>query len=623
MKLMIRTASLALMLVFTMAACGEDTPATDTHVHDSHDDHDGHDDHDTTTPPADTTTPPEDTTTPPEDTTTPPGDTAQPSICEYYCGLAIGNCTGDNAIYDDMGACMAACPAIASNADWDMANPVDEDSVECRITYLHKAKDDPTQCAAGAADGGCVCINVTTPEPSGLAYSFPSKFAPFTGKEAAWYNGQSMRQVLIEDLKATIGSLTGKIDDGSMEPTENGEVVELFTFYFDFDADSDGGEAFMLTTDPAPHQKTWAEIGTKNLKGKFAGNDSKTDHKDWSKEFKGWTDAGVAANGGDVTTPFGLLTAFFETLEENAIGRAAGNKRFGVDGMGNALTDPLPVHVTAGGHDLQQLVQKFLTMAVNFSQGTDDYLDDDIDGKGILVANTRDGCKPYSKLAHHWDEGFGYYGAARDNDAYKACDIAGKCKDDPAYIGKYNDSNGDGSIDLTAEYNFGHSQNAAKRTYGSTTKKVDFKKDVFDHFVAGRKLINDAGDALTDDELKKLQEHRDVIVMGWEKAVAATAVHYINDTLGDMAKFGTMDYSFTTHAKHWSELKGFALGLQFNPRSPLSSEKFVEFHNLIGDAPVLPNADQTVIDQYKADLEKARAIFETAYGFENDDVVNW
>ena len=95
--------------------------------------------------------------------------------------------------------------------------------------------------------------------------------------------------------------------------------------------------------------------------------------------------------------------------------------------------------------------------------------------------------------------------------------------------------------------------------------------------------------------MTQLKAHRDTIVSTWEKCVAATALHYINDTLQDMAKFGTDDYSFASHAKHWGELKGFALGLQFNPKSPLNEtvagedhSYFSKLHKLLGTAPALP-----------------------------------
>jgi hypothetical protein len=115
-------------------------------------------------------------------------------------------------------------------------------------------------------------------------------------------------------------------------------------------------------------------------------------------------------------------------------------------------------------------------------------------------------------------------------------------------------------------------------------------------------------------------------VTTWEKCIAATVVHYINDTLSDMEKFGTAEYSFEDHAKHWSELKGFSLGLQFNPKSPMNEgTRFVDFHALIADAPVLPDdaGGQTAIDAYKTDLTAARDVIQQAYGFSQANVDGW
>ena len=87
-----------------------------------------------------------------------------------------------------------------------------------------------------------------------------------------------------------------------------------------------------------------------------------------------------------------------------------------------------------------------------------------------------------------------------------------------------------------------------------------------------------------------------------------------------MNKFGTPDYSFATHAKHWGEMKGFALGLQFNPHSPVSDSDFDTIHNLFGDAPVLSNASAEEIESYRADLITARSLMGTAYGFDADNL---
>ena len=84
-----------------------------------------------------------------------------------------------------------------------------------------------------------------------------------------------MRQLLITELKGYIGDLDDMIDGGT-EYAE-GEVMSGLMYYFDFDS-ADEGDGFFFTPDNAI-QTTWGDISTKNLKGKIAGNDSATDHK--------------------------------------------------------------------------------------------------------------------------------------------------------------------------------------------------------------------------------------------------------------------------------------------------------------------------------------------------------
>ena len=109
----------------------------------------------------------------------------------------------------------------------------------------------------------------------------------------------------------------------------------------------------------------------------------------------------------------------------------------------------------------------------------------------------------------------------------------------------------------------------------------------------------------------------DTIVETWEQVIAATAIHYINDVKADLRKCGTdgdsnpdNNFSLPDVAKHWSELKGFALGFQFNPRSPWNqgAHDFAALHDLIGDAPTLcegGDADQ-IPTGYISDLDAAR-----------------
>ena len=423
-------------------------------------------------------------------------------------------------------------------------------------------------------------------------YAFESRFSP--GETSVIHTGQTVRQILIKDMKSWIGGMTGRIDSGWF-PT-SGEVTAELEFYVDFDGASSGSVPMLLTTDPAAAQATYGEISTSaNLVGKIAGNDAVGQHEDWSTAFVGWSDPAV-------TTPESLVRLWIQQLDDAAVDRSIGTVP--LDPGGSPVS---AIYLTAEGQDLQQLIEKFLHGAIGFSQAADDYLDDDTDGKGLLAGNAaaEDG-KPYTGLEHAWDEGFAYFGAAHH--------YSKMSDDDIADVG-WSDHDGDGAIDLNREICFGASGNAAKRDLGAVAA-TDFTADAWDGFHAGRTLIVDADGDLTADQMTQLQLHRDQALEAWEKVYAATVVHYINDTLQDMSTFGTASYSFEDHAKHWSEAKGFALAFQFNPRSPLSDSQFAELHGYLGQAPVLPTATPQEISDYRADLVAARTLLGTAYGFD-------
>jgi hypothetical protein len=143
-----------------------------------------------------------------------------------------------------------------------------------------------------------------------------------------------------------------------------------------------------------------------------------------------------------------------------------------------------------------------------------------------------------------------------------------------------------------------------------------------DAFLQGRKLLNDtAGVALTDGQKTELYGYRDTAVLTWEKAIAATVVHYINDVDADLGSIGTDDFSYADTAKHWSEMKGFALGLQFNKATPLSDTDFITVHTMIGDMPVLTG--EVEVSAYRADLLIARDLLQAAYAFDAENAANW
>ncbi|MCA9544094.1 MAG: hypothetical protein KC613_06870, partial [Myxococcales bacterium] len=354
-------------------------------------------------------------------------------------------------------------------------------------------------------------------------YTFPSPFAD--GADSVAYSGQTARLVLVHALVDHIEGLTDRLDEGSLVPAA-GDVVAELAFYYRFDSETAGDLAHGLETTPAPAQQTFAAIsGGKDLAGKLAGNDPVGQHKDWSTDFAGWGAPGS-------TTPEALLEGWFAALEAQAVARANGDLPMGPDGQPIAL-----VHVSPEGLNYAELIEKFLGVALAFSQGVDDYLDDDLEGKGLNAPNTRDGNEPFSVLAHAWDEGFGYFGAARNYGDFSDDEIAGAGGREGWATGAH-DANGDGAIDLTAEINLGHAVNAAKRDRGATSG-LDLTGQAWEGFRRGRAIIHAAGETLTADEKAALQAARDQAVAAWEQAIMATVVHYINEVLADTAAFGT------------------------------------------------------------------------------------
>ena len=438
------------------------------------------------------------------------------------------------------------------------------------------------------------------------SYAFESRFE--TGSSVS-YSGQVFRHLLIAGLDDRVAGFTKRLDDGTLTAT-TGTIVGAFDYFFTFDGDTSGMDAHGIETTPAARQTTFADVSSgKDLRGKLAGNDVVGQHRDWTSQMIGWSEPGVSS-------PESLLRRWFGQIETQAIARTNGTIPLGPTGL------PIPhVYLTPEGLDLRELVQKFMTGAVAYSQGTDDYLDDTEPGKGINSDNTKaDDGEAFSELEHAWDEAFGYFGAARDYLDYTDDEIAAK-GGRPDWQGEH-DSDADGRIDLTRERNWGHAVNAAKRDRGSGAgAKTDYTEDAMQAFLRGRAIITHAGGALSASDTTDLAGARDSAVAAWEQTIASTCVHYINELVGDMGKFGTGDYDFAAHAKHWSELKGFLLTLQFNPRKAISDADLRAVHDAVGQAPALPGAANA--DQYRTGLMTARSTIGRAYGFAQDNLTTW
>tara|TARA_Y100000814_G_scaffold238692_1_gene182934 strand:+ start:709 stop:1149 length:441 start_codon:yes stop_codon:yes gene_type:complete len=146
---------------------------------------------------------------------------------------------------------------------------------------------------------------------------------------------------------------------------------------------------------------------------------------------------------------------------------------------------------------------------------------------------------------------------------------------------------------------------------------VDFTKEIFDAYLAGRTAITNQG------TVAEISVHRQIAAEGMEKVIAATAVHYINDTLGDMSKIGTADENAANHNKHWAEMKAFTMALQYNTFGKLTAADLEQLHTLMGDAPKYDAPGTAAYDATVANLTEAASIFESVLGFSSANVAGW
>lgn len=374
-----------------------------------------------------------------------------------------------------------------------------------------------------------------------------------------------------------------------------------------------------------------------NLKDKMAGVDNPLRHK----QLLGWSSPSLAGinldrDGDGLLSPDEFIVTIMEVVAKNASGL---DKEFQFKN-GDLPSQTLQgAHVLDSGLDLAELSQKFLMGALSFSQAAGDYLSYDLDPqikKGLYGDNQslyKD--RPFTVLQHHWDEAFGYFGAARNYldysddqiqqglslDKYESKDVEDIATGQILYIDQ-SYGTGDGEISITAEKNFGLANYAGKLNKNLVEKSSEnLSHSVMNHLLIGRQLVQERPVGY----LPYVQAHAILALYHWERALAAASIHYINSLISDYQHFGSEQFHFKKMAAHFSELKGFALSFQFNPQSVLFineqgvkvTDRFLELHMLIGDFPKNPNSGD--IQAYQADLLAARKLLQETYHFSNED----
>ena len=270
--------------------------------------------------------------------------------------------------------------------------------------------------------------------------------------------------------------------------------------------------------------------------------------------------------------------------------------------------------IRPGGLDLGQMVQKVMWGAISYWQGTSKYMSKIPDDNNT----EQSGDDFYTAMEHHWDESYGYFGAARDYNT-------GYSDDNDRKTDPYYDSNGDGNIDFKSEYNMGWSVTAAKRDLVTASTDYDFTGTIMNAYLEGRALI------YNQVPLEEILVQRDIILENWEKVVAAVSIHYINDTMSDLAELITAGDSSLTYMNvgnsylaHWAEMRAYAHGLIYNDFKLISDPDIAAVFGYMGNAPVFNDgADFSGMQTLHDNLALAKDILQAAYDFDDEHMANW
>ena len=378
------------------------------------------------------------------------------------------------------------------------------------------------------------------------------------GVSSVSYSGQVVRNLLINDIKTQMGTDAGKKNPATL---------------LSMMANDDANRAILSASGLTTVQTKYHDISTSHLNDRLTAVAS-------------YTIPGYEANAGT------LVNGWVQETVANGKTRASGIR-------------------------LDQMTQKTLWGAISYWQATSKYMSKiPTDDNSVAVEG-----KSYTAMEHHWDESFGYFGAALDYNT-------GYTDDNDRKSSPYFDSNSDGKIDFKTEYNVGWAVTAAKRDLCTGCDAgLDFTKTIFDAYIKGRTMI------VNQEPLAKILEQRDLIMATWEKVVAAVTIHYINDVIDDMdaiiaagdatvtpASSATADYE-----NHWGEMRGYANGLLYNDFKKIATDNLNRLYVVMGTAPVYPkDGSFAAMQAYKGQLAgEAKAILKASYGFSDANMNSW
>lgn len=387
-------------------------------------------------------------------------------------------------------------------------------------------------------------LSAATPD---VYADFPITLKDYEGSKtnSVSYTGQIARHLLHNSLKTLAASGTG-----AANPALEAEMLAYF-------AGTEDGRAII---DP-------------KTKGAFVISQALIEDVSAGKALKD------KAYGGQIDGWPGQMTGA-ETLEFMIKKAAAAEKGYDV----------------LYGYDYSQLISKFAMGAVFYNQAVDNYLDERLGADRNPNGKAYKEGTQYTGKEHVWDEAFGYFGAPAHALTLEAATVYSIAKLDAAVFDQA-DYNGDGLIDLVTEMTYAHAYYAAD---ADKSGRTDYLHSIVSSFLEGRQLITKArGKDLSDKKRRQLQAIAADIKTDWQKVIAEAAFKYAGSVYTDAnalqeAVDSGADASdlFRTYAKHWGELKGFALALQVGGED--LGNVAVQLNRLIGYSPVLLGDTQVI-----------------------------
>ena len=400
-----------------------------------------------------------------------------------------------------------------------------------------------------------------------VSYNFNSRF--IEGESGVSYSESVVHNMIITDLKL----LTDYPASEFGNPIFLGNMNQLYDYQDDYNLSS------WINTSPSVLEKFYNNIS--NI-----------------ESLKDIIDNDVIHGFGE--TADALLIAWMQKISDNCMD------------LNNIGTHRIITN--QDGLNFSQMIQKTLLGSINYSMGIK-YISNLEEYDNISEKSEGDF---FTELENTWDKSFGYFGFATDYNTSYIDDL--DRINDP-----YFDSNNDGFIDLKSEYIFDFALITAMRDDGSSDESVNFSKSIFDAYLEGRTLIHNQA------PIEEVLAQRDIITQTWERVIAATIVHYINEVNRNMTDLYSLDSTAgplsefsVDYNRHWSDMRGYTIALQYNDFKQISDSNLLIIVETMGDTPIHPSDGTIMFSNYQSALvETVKSIFQSTYGFSNVNMEGW